>query len=293
MSLNDKNFVWQCRQILAKNSFKVYFSIITVFVIWIITVFSVYLLSFGSGNILSVVLLFFAGWFCSVIVAFSLIYGYDVLLLKIVRNEQAVLGHLFEGFKNLKKMVKPGLFFGALFFALAMAGSLILVTVKGELAFDPGTMTVSAYLILTVFFVVCFWYLFFPFVLHEKSDLPLRVLLAESRKLFNGNRIAFLKNFILFAWKSLCLFLFSYFFVMFWNGKDSAFFSAMMSFISFIGTISAYVTVVKFFLLGAVFYHRLTAAPADDVSQTDAADSGLLIESDEPERERGNPEIQS
>ena len=268
MSLNDNNYVWQCRQILAKNSFKVYFSIITVFVIWIVTVFSVYLLAFSSGNMLSVALLFFAGWFCSMVVAFSLIYGYDVLLLKIVKNEQAVLGHLFEGFKCLRKMVKPGLFFGAVFFALAAAGSIVLVTVKGELALDPETMTVSAYLILTVFFVVCFWYLFFPFVLKDSSDRPLSALLAESRRLFKGNRIAFLKNFILFAWKSLGVFLFS-------------FFSAMMSFISFIGTISAYVTVVKFFLLGAVFYHRLTAAPIE----TADAGSGLLIESDEPEQQ--------
>ena len=281
MSLNDNNFVWQCRQILAKNSFKVYFSIITVFVIWIVTVFSVYLLAFSSGNMLSVALLFFAGWFCSMVVAFSLIYGYDVLLLKIVKNEQAVLGHLFEGFKCLRKMVKPGLFFGVVFFALAAAGSIVLVTVKGELALDPETMTVSAYLILTVFFVVCFWYLFFPFVLKDSSDRPLSALLAESRRLFKGNRIAFLKNFILFAWKSLGVFLFSYFLVMFWNGKESSFFSAMMSFISFIGTISAYVTVVKFFLLGAVFYHRLTAAPIE----TADAGSGLLIESDEPEQQ--------
>lgn len=281
MSLNDNNIAWQCRQILAKNSFKVYFSIITVFVIWIATIITVYFLSFSSGNVISVALLFFAGWFCSMVVAFSLIYGYDVLLLKIVKNEQAVLGHLFEGFKCLRKMVKPGLFFGAVFFALASAGSLVLVAVKGELALEPGTMTVSAYLILTVFFVVCFWYIFFPFVLSDSSERPLSVLLAESRRLFKGNRIAFLKNFILFAWKSLGIFLFSYFFIMFWNGEESSFLSAMMSFLSFIGTISAYVTVAKFFLLGAVFYYRLTAAPAE----TDAADSGLLIESDEQEQQ--------
>ena len=281
MSLNDNNIAWQCRQILAKNSFKVYFSIITVFVIWIATIITVYFLSFSSGNVISVALLFFAGWFCSMVVAFSLIYGYDVLLLKIVKNEQAVLGHLFEGFKCLRKMVKPGLFFGAVFFALASAGSLVLVAVKGELALEPGTMTVSAYLILTVFFVVCFWYIFFPFVLSDSSERPLSVLLAESRRLFKGNRIAFLKNFILFAWKSLGIFLFSYFFIMFWNGEESSFLSAMMSFLSFIGTISAYVTVAKIFLLGAVFYYRLTAA----LAETDAADSGLLIESDEQEQQ--------
>lgn len=287
MDLNDKNFVWQCRQILAQNAFKIYFSVITVFVIWILTVIGVYLVSFSSGNILSISLMFFAGWFCSMVVGFSLVYGYDLLLLKIVKNEQAVLGHLFEGFRQLKRMVRPGLFFAAVFFVLSVTGSIGLIAIRGDDALNPDTMAFVAFFIIIAFALVCFIYIFFPFLWQTQQDSSISRVLAQSRLLLKGNRLAFIRNFIIFAWKSLCIFILSYICIAFLQNRIPESVSAIFS---FTGTISAYITAVKFFLLAAVFYYRLTANPDTETFETDNDVPVYAIESDINEENPGTEE---
>lgn len=127
--------------------------------------------------------------YLSLLVTIFLTYGLSVLLGRFYRGEQAVIGHLFWGLRDLKRLsLIPLLLFG-----IILAASLIF-TFAFEAVMEPESpaMLVTMVLIpvMVLIILVVFPYLFTFCIMYESPDLSLMAVLRKSRQMLKKKKWA-------------------------------------------------------------------------------------------------------
>ncbi|MCQ2982807.1 MAG: hypothetical protein MJ178_08645 [Treponemataceae bacterium] len=130
--------------------------------------------------------------YLSLLVTIVLTYGFSVLLGRFYRNERAVIGHLFWGLRDMKRLaLLPFLLYG-LILAIAFVCTFILDAV---LQTESLIQTVALVLVVVVGLLVLliFPYLFTFCIMYESPDLPLLKVLQKSRQMLKHKK-----------WSSFC-----------------------------------------------------------------------------------------
>lgn len=147
-------------------------------------------------------------------ITYILQYGFFVLVLFLYRNQQAVLGHLFTGFRDFKRAFLVGLVFTLISvivmfifaFILSFGMASVLVARREPINYRDNMTFVMSVLLGVVLIVLAVMYLrygFVWFIMIDQPDLKVREAFKQSAVLTKGKRL----NFILFCIKSAGLFL--------------------------------------------------------------------------------------
>ena len=106
-----------CTKVIKENGQKIFFAVMTML---IVSHFSL-IIAFGFVMLLSAVssLLTFALLAVILVFTFGLFFGFCVLMLLFTRSQYGVIGHLFYGFKDLKRLLRASLPFVLILFGSA------------------------------------------------------------------------------------------------------------------------------------------------------------------------------
>lgn len=246
------------------NMWKALFSFLLMSILetLIMSVFSmpVFMLLSEDGSVILTLILAVMSLFCGFVFVMLLQYGYQVLLLRLVRKEYVTLGFLFNGFRERKRISKAcALVSFGLIIALAVCQVFAVVAnIKFSAQIQKMTLPVLAGIILAVYaFISILLLIRFVFVFVCLNDNPQMKIIAVfklSASLLKKRCIR-LAGFVLYAGGTHLLIAAAIFIAMlFIPAKLDGMKGFLVSILEFVYFIAAYTAAVRMFMAVPLFY---------------------------------------
>ncbi len=139
----------------------------------------------------------FVAMLCVSVIQFIFQYGFFVLVMQLYRQEYAVLGHLFSGFKDIKRAALVGLLFTSVYVIVLLLLSLLIGFIAGSseaneiiLEFESQFILLLSVSVLTISMMYCkfsFTWLF----LFENPSMSVKEALSKSISLTRKRMLKF------------------------------------------------------------------------------------------------------
>ena len=255
-----KEIVQNCTNVIKQNLQKIIFAVMAMFFIsqiFLVFTFAFALISMSVSGFLGIIVLLAILAF-----VFGLFYGFCALILLFARKQYAVIGHLFCGFKNFKRLFQSSIPFVLIIFASCFVSSLISLNFSSNTdplqALNDGTMPnvlmFSSYAAVILAIILYLPLIFTPFCVFDFSTQSVKVCQKKAILIFKSTYKIIFKSFLLFCRKNLSLLLACAVFAIFSsNIKGLAIISTLALPCC---TILVYIIFVKSIVLCAVVYNQ-------------------------------------
>lgn len=252
---------------MRKNMWKALFSFLLMSVLetFIMSIFSMptfMLLSENTSVILNIILAV-VSLFCGFIFVMMLQYGYQVVLLRLVRGDYVTLGFLFNGFREKKRVSKVAALFSVGFILALVICQIfaVFVNIKFSTKVRSMQLPVLAGIIFFVYAVISIILLIrfvFVFVcLADNPNMKTVGLFKLSASLLR-KRCLKLAGFVLYAGGSHLLVATVIFIsTLFIPSKTEGVVNFLISILEFVYFIAAYTAIVRMFMSVPLFYDNL------------------------------------
>lgn len=248
-----------CTKVIKENGQKIFFAVMTML---IVSHFSL-IIAFGFVMLLSAVssLLTFALLAVILVFTFGLFFGFCVLMLLFTRGQYGVIGHLFYGFKDLKRLLRASLPFVLILFGSCFAASVFLMVAAPNA--DPfalsqddisGVIVAVSYGAIILSILLYLPFVFTPFTVFDFADEPVKNCIKRGTDVFKNTYRIFFKGFVKICKKDLCLILICAAVMVL--GTKSKTFSSLAALAIPFGAVLVYIIFTKTVILCAGVYNQ-------------------------------------
>ncbi len=274
--------VENCTGVIRQNMQKIIFAVMTMFIIsqFCLVIVSGIAMAFTAvSSVLGIAVLMTFLFF-----VYGLFFGFCALMLLFTRSQYGVIGHLFYGFKNLKRLLQTSTPFVLIIMGSCFAACMVAIGIapgadpvndisQGTI---PNILTTASYIsvILTVLLYLPF--VFLPFAVFDFAGESVKTCRKRAFFIFKSTCKILFKAFVKVCKKNLLLLLACI--VLIAMGSKTGKVSALSALAVPFCVITVYVIFVKTITLCAVVYNQFYAEQNQQAQNAENAETVLSAE---------------